>query len=297
MKIIGSNEVGDHSCDLKSRAFTLIELLVVIAIIAILAAMLLPALQKAKTKATGASCLSNLKQLGVAAMVYAGDFQDAIPPNHFNDDSWVPGDVKFTPDSTNITLVEQGLLWSYNQSTTVYCCPADKMNGGAVTWQRSRSYSMNCMMGNNTSPIPGNSVVGAGNPHNGIQENLKFALVRDPGPAAASFFVDEQAGPNMNGTVLDTSIDDGYFSVVYTADQDIWGNVPASRHGNHGQFSYADGHSGVMKWYMPSTQHLMGDGGANATTKLFGGTDQDLHQVWSSTYAQGGYPGKPNPWP
>jgi prepilin-type N-terminal cleavage/methylation domain-containing protein len=60
--------------------FTLIELLAVIAIIAILAAMLLPALGKAKLKATMATCLSNQKQMGAAWIMFAGDNDDTFPP-------------------------------------------------------------------------------------------------------------------------------------------------------------------------------------------------------------------------
>lgn len=61
------------------RAFTLIELLVVIAIIAVLAAILFPVFSQAKAAAKAASCLSNMKQIGLAWQMYAGDHDDTMP--------------------------------------------------------------------------------------------------------------------------------------------------------------------------------------------------------------------------
>lgn len=106
----------------RFRAFTLIELLVVIAIIIILAAILFPVFERAREKANQAGCLSHMRQLGLATMMYAEDYDETLPW------SWgAPGaEYPLTPPNAVPTWAE--LIYPYTRNLGVFGCPANLPN-------------------------------------------------------------------------------------------------------------------------------------------------------------------------
>jgi prepilin-type N-terminal cleavage/methylation domain-containing protein/prepilin-type processing-associated H-X9-DG protein len=105
----------------RSRAFTLIEILVVVAILAILAAILFPVFAQAREKARQASCLSNTKQIGLAALLYAQDFDETLPPWRVSNLLyWVGG----RPAPSGPLDKTRGLIWPYIKSGSLHRCPS-----------------------------------------------------------------------------------------------------------------------------------------------------------------------------
>jgi len=221
----------------------MIELLVVIGIIALLAALILPALGRAKAKASAMTCLNNTRQLTLAWTVYADSNEDRCVNNHGVDqtraerNTWANQVLAWgpEPDNTNALLLTEALLGApIGKSTRSFKCPADRLR--ADNGERLRSYSLNCMVGN-----PGTLLDKYNRDFRQFMRSSDFSR-----PSSVFLFLDEHPD----------TINDGFFMIRLGRYE--WSNLPASFHNGSANLSFADGHAETHRWMIT---------GANGTAR------------------------------
>ncbi|HEV2394996.1 MAG TPA: prepilin-type N-terminal cleavage/methylation domain-containing protein [Verrucomicrobiae bacterium] len=244
-------------------AFTLIELLVVIAIIAILAAMLLPVLTRAKEESKTVACLNNLKQLQVCFHLYVVDNQDHLPPNNSImsiDSGSAPGTgagsiargISWCPDhartDTNTVDLENGVLFPYNTSVSLYHCPADLSKvvtpgGQELPRLRNRSYNMS-----QSANGYGEYLIPLG--YGIIPSWEKLTSIIRPTPSRLFIFIDEHPD-----TLLDSQFGNPVGMPFFPIQ---WWDTPADRHNQGACLSFADGHVEHWRWNVPKIVSYLG---------------------------------------
>ncbi len=214
----------------RRRGFTLIELLVVIAIIAILAAILFPVFAQARNRAETISCMSNVKQLVTAAMMYSQDWNSVLPKyshgtGYYGCLGYAGGDGARWADS----------LYTYVKNTQVFDCPAADKNLALLsgsTFFDITTYSYGC----NTPSASGSGFGAAGRKLNRITMPSNTILFAEDGYQEAGADLEAIAREIPNAADTLASLGDRVDGTRHT-------NCARTDYGAYWlNFAYLDGH-------------------------------------------------------
>ncbi|MBC8101271.1 MAG: DUF1559 domain-containing protein [Cytophagales bacterium] len=239
-------------------AFTLIELLVVIAIIAILAAILFPVFAQARAKARQSACQSNERQIALAILQYAQDYDETFPRANFRDTPTTVVTWYYTIDPYIKANFPANVASVGEQVLSIYACPDYERTDLAGTKTPSRSYQVNTHLMSSYIAVPVlESQTLPVATLASVQSPSQVVLLNEgSGITAWTEGIDDTAEPRYNGVHINVA----YGSIAYAYGR--------TRHAGGANYTFADGH---VKWVKAPSPSWTGSGAAAVPTKAVSG--------------------------